>query len=67
MMKRLKLIVIALAILLVAILTAPLWGGCNITYSLCSSWCEIKHFNSSFKSTACKGSCAADKVACLAK
>ena len=66
-MKPVKIIAIVLIGLAVAILTAPVWGGCGFNYTLCSSWCEIRHFNSSFKSTACKGSCGADKLSCLAK
>lgn len=66
-MKPAKIIAIVAAVLIVAILTAPFWGGCQITNTLCSTWCDIRHFNSTFKSTACKGSCAADKMACLAK
>ena len=66
-MKLVKIISIAVTVLVVFILTAPVWGGCGFNYTLCSSWCEIRHFNSSFKNTACKGGCGADKLACLSK
>ncbi|MCW8854446.1 MAG: hypothetical protein OQK76_09420 [Gammaproteobacteria bacterium] len=66
-MKPVKIIGIAVVVLIIAILTAPVWGGCGFNYTLCSGWCEIKHFNSSFQSTSCKGGCGAEKLACLAK
>ena len=66
-MKPVKLIIILLAVGIVAVLTAPVWGGCDINYKLCSGWCDIRYFNSSFEATVCKGGCGADKLACLAQ
>jgi len=66
-MKPGKIIFAAIFILMAAVLSAPLWGGCNLNYQLCSGWCEIRHFNSSFERVSCKGSCSVDKLACLAK
>lgn len=66
-MKPAKIVFISIVVLMAAVLSAPLWGGCNFNYQLCTSWCSIRHFNSSFDKIACKGSCSADKLSCLAK
>ncbi len=63
-MKTLQIILIILVIIIGGIFTAPYWGGCGINHQLCELWCEIRHFGSSFDKITCKGSCAADRVAC---
>ncbi len=66
-MKPVKIIFIAVFVLMAAVLSAPMWGGCGLNYQLCTTWCEVRHFNSSFEEIACKGGCSADKLSCLAK
>ncbi|MCG6975978.1 MAG: hypothetical protein LJE56_06135 [Acidiferrobacterales bacterium] len=66
-MKLAKPAVIVALIIAVAVITAPIWGGCDFQYQTCSSWCDIRHFNSDLKKVACKTGCAADKVACLSR
>ena len=63
-MKAFQIILIVLIIIIGGIFTAPYWGGCGMNHKLCEFWCEIRHFGSSFETVACKGSCAADRVAC---
>lgn len=66
-MKIVKIAAIAVFLLVVAVLTAPMWGGCDFNETICSNWCELRHMNSELKTAACKASCAADKLSCLAK
>ena len=66
-MKIFKIIFIVIVLLIVAILSAPLWGGCSFNEEICSLWCEARHFDSSLNKTTCKGSCVADKLSCMAK
>ncbi|MCW9014289.1 MAG: hypothetical protein OQL06_10945 [Gammaproteobacteria bacterium] len=66
-MKAIKIIFIIIVLIITAVLSAPLWGGCEFNNQLCSLWCEARHFDSSFNETTCKGSCVADKLSCLAK
>ncbi len=66
-MKAIKYAGIALALLLVAFITAPLWGGCDFNSSLCQTWCEVRHMNSGVEEATCKASCLADKLSCMAK
>lgn len=66
-MNKIKLAAIAAVVAVVAILSAPLWGGCNIAYQVCKLSCDIKHYDSEFRKTACKTSCGADKLSCLSR
>lgn len=71
-MKFVKYGVIAAAILAVAVLTAPYWGGCKLAYQVCTLGCDLRYLGSSgFKADAgrasCKAGCAADRLQCLAK
>lgn len=66
-MKLIKLVAIIVAVIVVALLAAPLWGGCGVKEDLCSSWCELRHFNSDMERLTCKASCAADKLSCMTK
>ena len=63
----LKIPLIVAAAMVVAVLTAPLWGGCGFNKQLCHSWCAVRHLGSDLKRIACTASCAADEVSCLAK
>ena len=67
MIKVAKISSIVIILFIVAIYTAPSWGGCGMNYKLCSLWCNIKHFNSSFDQVTCKGGCGADRVACMSQ
>ncbi|ARN76206.1 hypothetical protein [Oceanicoccus sagamiensis] len=66
-MKTIKYAASALAVFVVIVFTAPLWGGCNFNSNLCHSWCELRHFNSGFNEATCKASCLTDKLSCMAK
>ncbi len=65
--NRLKIPLIIAAVLVVAVIAAPIWGGCGFNRQLCNSWCEVRHLGSALKKVTCKASCAADEVSCLAK
>lgn len=62
-MKKLLLIGI---VLVVAGVTLPLWGSCDLNAKACSAWCSARHFNSDVKTAACKAQCTTDKLSCLA-
>jgi hypothetical protein len=66
-MKIARIAGIAVIIFIVAVFTAPSWGGCGMNHKLCSLWCDIKHINSSFDQVACKGGCGADRIACMSQ
>ena len=67
MRYTLKIPLIVSAALVVAVLTAPVWGGCGFNRQLCNSWCEVRYIGADLKKVACKTSCTADEVSCLAK
>ncbi len=67
MKYTLKIPLIVSAALVVAVLTAPVWGGCGFNKRLCNSWCEIRHHSSDLNKVTCKTSCIADEVSCRAK
>ena len=67
MKNTLKIALVVAAILVLAVITAPLWGGCGFNRQLCNSWCVVRHLDSDLRQVACKASCAADEVSCLAK
>lgn len=66
-MKVIKIIVAIAAGLIIASLSAPLWGGCNFNQKLCQTWCDVRHIGSKINKTACQASCLTDKVSCMAK
>lgn len=57
------LIIVVLAI--VAFITLPLWGSCELNAKACSTWCRLRHFDSDVKTAACKARCATDRLRCL--
>ncbi len=67
MKYTLKIPLLVSAVLVVAVLTAPAWGGCGFNKRLCNSWCEIRHLGADVNRIACKASCATDELSCLAK
>jgi hypothetical protein len=62
-----KKILIAAVVIVVAVATLPLWGGCDLNAKACSTWCSVRHFNSDVKEAGCRARCATDKVSCLAE
>jgi len=66
-MNKIKIAIVAAVVAVVAILSAPLWGGCNVAYQVCKLSCDVKHFDSKLKKAACKTSCGADKLSCLSR
>ncbi len=67
MKSNLTIPMVIAGLLIVATLTAHLWGGCGFNRELCKSWCEIRHLGSDLRKVACRARCAADEVACLAR
>lgn len=66
-MKKVLMAVAGLIVLgVVAFATAPIWGGCNITYRACKQWCDVRH-NDKLERITCKASCKADHLSCLSK
>lgn len=61
-MKKLYLIVVAT---LIAALTLPLWGSCDLNASACSSGCSLRHYGSDLRIAACKAECTTDRLRCL--
>ncbi len=62
-----KKLVVIIGLLLVAVATVPLWGGCDLKGTTCSAWCSVRHFNSDAARLGCKARCAADKLGCIAR
>ena len=67
MPNRITILIAAVALVIVASLSAPTWGGCGFNETLCSGWCEVRHFDSELKQASCRAGCATDKLVCLAK
>lgn len=57
------LIVVVVAV--IAAVTLPLWGSCDLNAKACSGWCSIRHFNSDVKTASCKARCSTDRLRCL--
>lgn len=66
-MKAVKIIATIAAALMIASISAPLWGGCNFNQELCQTWCDVRHIESKINKAACQASCLTDKVSCMAK
>jgi len=63
-MKKLLFI---LVLVVIAIVTLPLWGSCDLNARACSTWCSARHYNSDFKTATCQARCSSDKLNCLAE
>jgi hypothetical protein len=61
-----KLIVLVLAAAVVAALTLPLWGSCDLRADACSRWCGLRYYDSGIKAAACRAECVAERLSCLA-
>lgn len=56
--------IIIVVLLVAAAATIPLWGSCDLKADFCSTWCNIKHFNSDNKATGCRARCAMEAARC---
>ncbi len=61
-MKKLYLIVV---VTLIAALTLPLWGSCDLNAKACDSWCSVRHYGSDLRTASCKAECTTDRLRCL--
>ncbi|MGM0593985.1 MAG: hypothetical protein ACQETD_05545 [Pseudomonadota bacterium] len=61
-----KKVIALIAVVLIGLVTIPLWGGCDLNAKLCRGWCEVRHFSQDMKAAGCRARCAADKLRCLA-
>ena len=62
-----KIIAIVFLVGIVAVITFPYWASCTLKYQACLLSCDVRHFNSEFKASACRGGCVSKKVACYSK
>lgn len=67
MKLAIKALLILVVLFVLAVLSAPLWGGCGFNEQICDAWCELRHYGSDLERITCKASCVADKASCLAK
>lgn len=63
-MKKLYLIAV---VTIIAALTLPLWGSCDLNASACDSWCDVRHYGSDLRIASCKAECATDRLRCLTR
>lgn len=61
-----KKILLAAGVAVIAVVTVPLWGGCDLNAKLCSSWCAVRHFNAEVKEAGCNARCSTEHLSCLA-
>lgn len=61
-MKKLYLFIV---VTLIAAVTLPLWGSCDLNAKACSSWCEVRHYGSDLRIATCKAECTTDRLRCL--
>ncbi len=61
-MKKLYIIVV---VTVVAVLTLPLWGSCDLNAKACSGWCSVRHYGSDIRVASCKAGCSTDRLRCL--
>ena len=62
-MKKLYIIVV---LALVAVLTLPLWGSCDLNAAGCRHWCSVRHYGSDLRIASCRVQCSTDRLQCLA-
>ena len=62
-----KLIATVFVLGIVAAVTFPYWASCTLKYQACQLSCDVRHINSEFKASACRGACVSKKVACFSK
>ncbi len=62
-----RLIIISIFVVVVALVTVPLWGSCGLQADICSNWCGVRHINSDIKVAACRAECVTKRLACMAK
>ncbi len=60
-----KKIYILVVVTLVALLTLPLWGSCDLNAKACDGWCSLRYFGSDIRIASCKAECEADRLRCL--
>jgi hypothetical protein len=56
-----------IALVVAAVVSVPLWGGCDVNAKVCSAWCNVRHVNSDVKAAGCRARCQTDKLACIAR
>jgi len=66
-MKAVQIIGAIVIFALVAFVSAPLWGGCDLNEDLCQTWCDVRYSDSAIQKGTCKASCVTDRLGCLAK
>jgi len=65
MIKKVIAVVFLLAI--IAGVTFPYWASCSLKYQACELSCDVRHFDSEFKASACRGGCVSKRIACFSK
>ncbi len=63
-MKKLYIIMV---VTLVAVLTLPLWGSCDLNAKGCTTWCNVRHYGSDLRIASCNAECSTDQLRCLAE
>ena len=65
MVKKVFAIVMLAAV--VVAFTFQYWASCALKYQACELSCDVRHFNSEFKASACRGACVSKRIACFSK
>ena len=62
-----KKILLLAAVVVAALATVPFWGGCDVNAKICSTLCDVQHYDSDIKAAGCRARCSTDQLSCLAK
>ena len=60
-----KIFMLLLLALLIAGVTLPQWGSCELQAEVCSRWCGLRHYDSSVDAAACRAECVGKRVKCM--
>lgn len=60
-----KKLYITVVLTLIALLTLPLWGSCDLNAKACGAWCDVRHYGSELGIASCKAVCTTDRLRCL--
>lgn len=62
-----RVLVAAVFAAVIALVTFPYWGSCDLKYRTCAFSCDVRHRNEGIKKAACRAECYTRKVACISR
>ncbi len=60
-----KVLVAAFLAAVIAVVTFPYWGTCDMQYRACALSCDVRQRSDGIKKAACRAECYTRKIACI--